>query len=61
MYNTKHVFMCLFMLQLVYEALHLKPGGAEIFREYNQTNGLSDQTRRKLDNILAADMMESNG
>ena len=34
------------MLQQVYAALHLKPGGAEIFREYNQTNGLSDQTRK---------------
>lgn len=29
--------------------------------EYNQTNSLSDQTRRKLVNILVADMVESHG
>ena len=29
------------MLQLVYAALHLKPGGAEIFREYNKAGRYS--------------------
>ncbi|XP_051995024.1 uncharacterized protein LOC127652735 [Xyrauchen texanus] len=46
---------------LVHAALCSKPGGSDILKEYNQTNSLSDQTRRKLVNILVADMVESHG
>ncbi|XP_028456286.1 uncharacterized protein LOC114570240 [Perca flavescens] len=46
---------------MVYVALHQKTGGEDIFKEYNVTKGLSDQTRRKLVNILVADMIESHG
>ncbi|CAL8333343.1 unnamed protein product [Arctogadus glacialis] len=46
---------------MVYVALHQKTGGEDIFKEYNATKGLSDQTRRKLVNILVADMVESHG
>ncbi|XP_057203157.1 uncharacterized protein LOC130562266 isoform X2 [Triplophysa rosa] len=46
---------------LVYEALHSKLGGFGILKEYEQTNTLSDKTRRKLVNILVADMVESHG
>ncbi|XP_051571183.1 uncharacterized protein LOC127450830 isoform X1 [Myxocyprinus asiaticus] len=46
---------------LVYAALRTKPGGSDILKEYNQTKRLSDQTRRKLVNILVADMVESHG
>ncbi|CAL9702426.1 unnamed protein product [Knipowitschia caucasica] len=46
---------------MVYVALHQKPGGEDVLKEYNMTKGLSDQTRRKLVNILVADMIESHG
>ncbi|XP_058505767.1 uncharacterized protein LOC131472512 isoform X2 [Solea solea] len=46
---------------IVYVALHQKPGGEDVFKEYNNTNGLSDHTRKKLVNILVADMIESHG
>ncbi|XP_062396086.1 uncharacterized protein LOC134086912 [Sardina pilchardus] len=46
---------------MVYVALHQKNRGEDIFKEYNTTKGLSDQTRRKLVNILVADMIESHG
>ncbi|XP_056608550.1 uncharacterized protein LOC130426051 isoform X2 [Triplophysa dalaica] len=46
---------------LVYAALHSKLGGFDILKEYEQTNTLSDKTRRKLVNILVADMVESHG
>ncbi|XP_076149343.1 uncharacterized protein LOC143133466 [Alosa pseudoharengus] len=46
---------------MVYVALHQKTGGEDVFKEYNATKGLSDQTRRKLVNILVADMIESHG
>uniref|UniRef100_A0A3B3YN91 Uncharacterized protein n=1 Tax=Poecilia mexicana TaxID=48701 RepID=A0A3B3YN91_9TELE len=49
------------MLQIVYVALHQKPGGEDVLKEYNKTKSLSDPTRRKLVNILVADMIESHG
>nr|XP_046232298.1 uncharacterized protein LOC124052281 isoform X2 [Scatophagus argus] len=42
-------------------ALHSKPGGNQIFKEYEKTNRLSDGTRRKMVNILVADMVETHG
>jgi len=33
-----------------------KPGGEHIINEYNRFKSLSDETRRKMVNILAADM-----
>lgn len=38
-----------------------KPGGDRIINEYNRTKSLGDETRRKMVNILAADMTEKNG
>lgn len=49
------------VLQTVYVALHQKPGGEDVFQEYSKTKSLSDQTRRKLVNILVADMVETHG
>ncbi|XP_013855814.1 uncharacterized protein LOC106511603 [Austrofundulus limnaeus] len=46
---------------IVYVALHQKPGGEDVIKEYNKTKGLSDPTRKKLVNILVADMIESHG
>ncbi|KAL6481028.1 hypothetical protein MHYP_G00091080 [Metynnis hypsauchen] len=46
---------------IVKVALHSKPGGDQIFREYHNTSGLSDGTRRKMVNILVADMVEGHG
>lgn len=47
--------------QNVRVALYSKPGGKEIFKEYEKTNAISDVTRRKMVNILVADMVESHG
>lgn len=45
---------------LVHAALHSKPGGSDVLKEYEQTKSLSDKTRRKLVNILVADMVETH-
>lgn len=47
--------------QNVRVALYSKPGGKEIFKEYEKTSTISDVTRRKMVNILVADMVESHG
>ncbi|XP_039656431.1 uncharacterized protein LOC120559076 [Perca fluviatilis] len=47
--------------QLVESALTNKPGGERIINEYNRTKSLTDETRRKMVNMLAADMTEKNG
>ncbi|XP_029605361.1 uncharacterized protein LOC115191671 isoform X2 [Salmo trutta] len=41
--------------------LHSKPGGEKVFREYRNTKGLTDSTRRLMVNIIVADMMENHG
>ncbi|KAF4118756.1 hypothetical protein G5714_000807 [Onychostoma macrolepis] len=45
----------------VHAALHSKPGGSDILKEYEQMKSLSDKTRKKLVNILVADMVEKYG
>lgn len=47
--------------KLVETILVQKPGGDRIINEYNRTKSLGDETRRKMVNILAADMTEKNG
>ncbi|XP_045077798.1 uncharacterized protein LOC121571237 isoform X3 [Coregonus clupeaformis] len=47
--------------QLVESALTNKTGGERIINEYNRTKSLTDETRRKMVNMLAADMTEMNG
>lgn len=47
--------------QNVRVALYSKPGGREIFKEYEKTSAISDVTRRRMVNILVADMVESHG
>lgn len=47
--------------KLVQSVLVKKPGGESIINEYNRTKALKDETRRKMVNILAADMTEKNG
>ncbi|XP_019208611.1 uncharacterized protein LOC106098602 isoform X2 [Oreochromis niloticus] len=47
--------------QLVESILTSKPGGERIINEYNRTKSLVDETRRKMVNILVADMTEKNG
>ncbi|XP_076118971.1 uncharacterized protein LOC143099948 [Alosa pseudoharengus] len=47
--------------QLVESILSKKPGGERIVNEYNQTKSLTDETRRKMVNMLAAEMTERNG
>ncbi|XP_031418270.1 uncharacterized protein LOC105893687 [Clupea harengus] len=46
---------------MVHTALCEKLGGDRIFHEYNKMKCLSDGTRRKMVNILVADMMENHG
>ncbi|XP_062396017.1 uncharacterized protein LOC134086491 isoform X2 [Sardina pilchardus] len=46
---------------IVQTALRSKLGGDRIFQEYNKMKCLSDATRRKMVNILVADMMENHG
>ncbi len=50
-----------FFLQQVYAALHSNPGSSDILKEYEQTKSLSDKTRKKLVNIVVADMVEKYG
>ncbi|XP_073764364.1 uncharacterized protein si:ch211-196p9.1 isoform X4 [Danio rerio] len=45
--------------KLVESVLLQKPGGERIINEYNRTKTLGDLTRRKMVNILAADMMKN--
>ncbi|XP_028292933.1 uncharacterized protein LOC114455736 [Gouania willdenowi] len=45
---------------LVESILTKKPGGERIMNEYNRSKSLMDETRRKMVNILAADMTEKN-
>ncbi|XP_067300880.1 uncharacterized protein [Pseudorasbora parva] len=47
--------------KLVESILVQKPGGESIINEYNRTKSLGDEIRRKMVNILAADMTEKNG
>ena len=47
--------------KLVESILTDKPGGERIMNEYNRTKSLVDETRRKMVNMLAADMTEKNG
>ncbi|XP_056128018.1 uncharacterized protein LOC130105842 [Rhinichthys klamathensis goyatoka] len=47
--------------KLVESILVHKPGGEHIINEYNRFKTLGDETRRKMVNILAADMTEKNG
>ncbi|XP_071325048.1 uncharacterized protein [Trachinotus anak] len=42
-------------------ALYSKPGGDYILKEYERTKSLYDGTRRKMVNMLVADMVESHG
>ena len=49
------------MFQIVNAALHSKPDGDQIITEYEKTKSLSDGTRRRMINILVADMVESHG
>lgn len=51
----------LFAFKLVESVLTTKSGGERIVNEYNRTKFLGDETRRKMVNILAADMTEKNG
>ncbi|KAJ8366486.1 hypothetical protein AAFF_G00353390, partial [Aldrovandia affinis] len=46
---------------LVESILTKKPGGERIINEYNRTKSLVDESRRKMVNILAADLTENNG
>ncbi|GAA6094030.1 uncharacterized protein LOC120466801, partial [Tachysurus ichikawai] len=48
-------------MKLVESILVQKPGGERVINEYNRAKTLGDETRRKMVNILAADMTEKNG
>ncbi|XP_061896253.1 uncharacterized protein LOC133645435 [Entelurus aequoreus] len=48
-------------MQLVKSILTKKSGVEYIINEYNRTKSLTDESRRKLVNILAAEMTEKNG
>lgn len=48
-------------LKLVEGILTKKPGGERVINEYNRSKSLTDETRRKMVNILAADMTEKHG
>ncbi|XP_059182366.1 uncharacterized protein LOC131961112 [Centropristis striata] len=46
---------------LIETILKKKPGGEVVLREYSKTKGLTDSTRRKMVNILVAEMTEKHG
>ncbi|XP_072769706.1 uncharacterized protein [Nerophis lumbriciformis] len=48
-------------MQLVKSILTKKSGGEYLINEYNRTKSLTDESRRKLVNILSAEMTEKNG
>ncbi|XP_048865910.1 uncharacterized protein LOC125739637 isoform X1 [Brienomyrus brachyistius] len=50
-----------YVFKLVESILTSKPGGERIINEYIRTKSLVDETRRKMVNILVADMTEKNG
>lgn len=50
-----------FVFKLVESILTKKPGGERIINEYNRAKSLVDESRRKMVNILAADLTEKNG
>lgn len=50
-----------YVFKLVESILTSKPGGERTINEYNRTKSMMDETRRKMVNILAADMTEKNG
>ncbi|KAK0137148.1 hypothetical protein N1851_026655 [Merluccius polli] len=52
---------CALCFKLVESILINKPCGEPTINEYNRTKSLMDETRRKMVNILAADMTEKNG
>lgn len=56
----KNVFLFI-IIKLVESVLVHKPGGEHIINEYNRFKTLGDETRRKMVNILAADITEKNG
>uniref|UniRef100_A0A672II26 Uncharacterized protein n=1 Tax=Salarias fasciatus TaxID=181472 RepID=A0A672II26_SALFA len=60
-YCTCNVNVMQLSFQNVRVALYSKPGGKEIFQEYEKTNAISDATRRKMANILVADMVRATG
>ncbi|XP_053364396.1 uncharacterized protein LOC128534120 [Clarias gariepinus] len=47
--------------EMVENALHRKPGGEDILKEYRSEKSLSHRTRRQLVNILASDLTEKHG
>uniref|UniRef100_A0A3B1JDG6 Uncharacterized protein n=1 Tax=Astyanax mexicanus TaxID=7994 RepID=A0A3B1JDG6_ASTMX len=49
------------LFQIVRDALCSKASGKEILEEYKKTSTISDVTRRKMVNILVADMVEYHG
>lgn len=49
------------VFKLVESILTKKSGGERIINEYSRTKSLVDESRRKMVNILAADMTEKNG
>nr|XP_061834660.1 uncharacterized protein LOC133618377 [Nerophis lumbriciformis] len=48
-------------MQRMKSILTKKSGGKYLINEYNRTKSLTDESRRKLVNILAAEMTEKNG
>lgn len=59
MYSQHAQLFC--SLKLVESILTKTPGGEHIINEYNRRKSLTDETRRKMVNILAADMTEEKG
>ncbi len=60
-FKTDLYIFFIVIFKLVETILVQKPGGERIINEYNRTKSLGDETRRKMVNILAADMTEKNG
>ncbi|KAK0134445.1 hypothetical protein N1851_029940 [Merluccius polli] len=48
-------------LSLIEDILKKRPGGDQIIKEYRRTNNLTDATRRKMVNMVVANMTEIHG
>ncbi len=46
---------------MVEDVLKFKSGGAVVLKEYQETETLTDVTRRQMINILVAHMIDSHG
>lgn len=60
-YTNTHKINLFCQFQLIKKVLLEKPGGVAILKEYENTGGICDSSRRQMVNMLAAHMTETEG